>query len=132
MREQQEIELDTIRFPIARRLAVVLFFDDDLFRLKARKLKEPHDFKGEWLNHSVFAGIAHKYGAELVLFQNTMTFLSDLSHFKQIWLNRKQRKIAVNVLAVMDNIGIRRVRANQIHRLIGQVKFPRVTLLYLY
>ena len=68
MREKQEIKLDTVRFPIARRFAVVLFFDDDFLCLKARKLEQLHDIKGERLNHSVFAGVPHEYGAELVLF----------------------------------------------------------------
>ena len=45
MSEQQEIELNTVCFPIARGFAVVLFLDYNLFRFEPCHFKNTHSFK---------------------------------------------------------------------------------------
>lgn len=128
MRQQQEIVLYAVRFPEACRLAVVLFFDDDFFCRKARALENAHRLKAERLYHSFFARIAHKDGAKLAFFQDAAAFVRDLSYFQEKVFHREQGQIAVNVLAVMDDVGIRRVRANQIDRIIRHIQFPGIAV----
>ena len=90
MRKQQKVILYAVGLPIARRLAVVLLFNDNLFEFKSSKLKEPHCFKRERLHHSLFAGISHEYCTELVLFENSETLLRHLAHLKKKRLYGKQ------------------------------------------
>ncbi len=108
--------LYAVRFPEAGRLAVVLFLDDDFFCRKARALENAHRLKAERLHHAFLARVAHKDGAKLAFLQNAVTFTRDLFHFGQKVFQRQQGQIAVNSLAVMDDVGIRRVRANEVNR----------------
>ena len=120
--------LYAVRFPEAGRLAVVLFLDDDFLCHKARALENAHRLKAERLHHSFAPRVAHKDGAKLALFQDAVTFARNFFHFGQKIFQRQQGQIAVNIFAVMDDVGIRRMRANQIDRTVRQIEFPRVAI----
>lgn len=116
MRKQQEVVLYAVRFPKAGRLAVVLFLDDDFFCIKARALENAHRLKTERLHHSFLARVAHKDGAKRAFLQNAVAFTRDLFHFGQKIFQLEQGQIAVNIFAVMNDVGIRRVRANEVNQ----------------
>lgn len=90
MRKQQKVILYAVGLPIARSLAVVLLLNDNLFELKTCKLEKPHCFKCKRLHHSFFAGIAHEYCTELVLFEHSETLLCHLAHFRKKGLYGEQ------------------------------------------
>lgn len=112
MGEKQEVELYAVCFPIACGFAIVLFLDNYFFCLEPCHLENTHCFKGEWLNHTFFPRVSHKNSTKLIFLQYPITFVRDFADFKQKVFHRHKRHIAVNIFAVMDNIGIRRVRAN--------------------
>ena len=108
--------LYAVRFPEAGRLAVVLFLDDAFLCRKARALENAHRLKAERLHHAFLARVAHKDGAKRAFLQNAVTFTRDLFHFGQKIFQLKQGQIAVNTLAIMNDVGIRRMRANEVNR----------------
>lgn len=128
MRKRQEVVLYAVRFPEASRLAVMLFLDDDFFCRKVRALENAHRLKAERLHHALLSRVAHKHGAKLAFLQNAETFARDFFHFGQKIFQGQQRQIAVNILAVMNDVGIRRVRTNQVNRIIGQFQPPCIAV----
>lgn len=95
MRKQQKIEFYAVCFPIARCLAVVLFFDNYLFCLETDIPEYAHNLKSERFHHTFLPCVAHKYGAKFILFKHAITFLGDFAHFKQKFFHRQTRQIAV-------------------------------------
>lgn len=128
VRKQEKVVLYAVRFPKAGRLAVMLFLDDDFFCRKARALENAHRLKAERLHHALLSRVAHEDGAKLTALQNTETFARYFFHFGQKIFQRQKRQIAVDILAVMDDVGIRRMRANQVNRIIGQFQPPCVAV----
>ena len=67
-------------FPIASCLAVVLSFDNQLFKLETCVLKELHHIKQHRNHMPLLPCVAHQDSAELVLFQHAITLHSYRFH----------------------------------------------------
>ena len=81
MRYEQEVILHAVCFPIAGCLAVVLFFDNQLFELEACVLKDLHHVKRHRNHMPLLPCVTHQDSAELVLFQNAVALVGDGLHF---------------------------------------------------
>jgi hypothetical protein len=60
VRDEKEVVFDAVGLPVARRFAVVLLFDDDLFGAKSSLLVDLHHIKAHRHNMPVLARIAHQ------------------------------------------------------------------------
>ena len=128
MRNQQEIVFHAVRLPVARRAAIVLLFDDELLQTKSGVFKDPHDFKRHRNHVTLLARVAHEDGAKFIFLKDAITFRRDLFHFRQKLFDLAMRQIFLDVLAVADNIGIGRMRANEIDLFIrNEIQMPRVS-----
>ena len=120
MRNQQEIIFDAACLPITGRFAVVLLLDDKLLERKAGVLEYAHYLERHGHHAALLTCVAHEDGAESALFEDAEAFGGDRLHCLEEVPDLQPREVGLNVLAVLDDIRVRRMGAYEVDAAVRQ------------